>query len=110
MSVRTPLIAGNWKMYKTCAESVKSAQQLKSLVEGVTGTDIMIAPTFTSLEPVFQNLYWEAEGAFTGEISPGMLKAAGCTYALIGHSERASTSARAMTASIARPTPHLNRP
>ena len=100
MSTRTPLIAGNWKMYKTCGESVKSAQQLKGLVEGVTGTDIMIAPTFTSLEPVFnaikgsvinlggQNLHWKAEGAFTGEISGDMLKSAGCSFVIIGHSER----------------------
>jgi len=100
MSERIPLIAGNWKMYKTCGESVKAAQLLKGLVEGVTETDIMIAPTFTSLEPVFnaikssvinlggQNLHWKAEGAFTGEISGDMLKSAGCSYVIIGHSER----------------------
>lgn len=100
MSKRTPLIAGNWKMYKTCGESVKSAQLLKSLVDGVTGTDIMIAPTFTSLQPVFnaikgsridlggQNLHWETEGAFTGEISGDILKSAGCSFVIIGHSER----------------------
>ena len=85
MSERTPLIAGNWKMYKTCGESVKAAQQLKGLVEGVTKTDIIIAPTFTSLQSVFnavkdsriglgaQNLHWEKEGAYTGEISGDML-------------------------------------
>lgn len=100
MSERTPLIAGNWKMYKTCGESVKSAQQLKSLVDGIDGVDIMIAPTFTALHPVFnaikgsrvnlggQNLHWETEGAFTGEISGDMLKSAGCSYVIIGHSER----------------------
>lgn len=100
MSERIPLIAGNWKMYKTCGESVKSAQQLKSLVDGVDGTDIMIAPTFTALHPVFnaikgshidlggQNLHWETEGAYTGEISGDMLKSAGCGYVIIGHSER----------------------
>jgi len=53
MFKRTPLIAGNWKMHKTCGESVKTAQTLKDLVDGVTGTDIMIAPAFTSLFPVF---------------------------------------------------------
>jgi len=100
MSERTPLIAGNWKMYKTCGESVKSAQQLKSLVDDVIDTDIMIAPTFTSLHPVFsaikgsridlggQNLHWENEGAFTGEISGDMLKSAGCSFVILGHSER----------------------
>ena len=100
MSDRIPLIAGNWKMYKTCGESVKSAQQLKSLVDGVDGTDIMIAPTFTALHPVFnaikgshidlggQNLHWETEGAYTGEISGDMLKSAGCGSVIIGHSER----------------------
>jgi len=100
MSERTPLIAGNWKMYKTCGESVKSAQQLKGLVNGVDGVDIMIAPTFTALHPVFnvikgscidlggQNLHWETEGAFTGEISGDMLKSAGCGSVIIGHSER----------------------
>ena len=100
MSERTPLIAGNWKMYKTCGESVKSAQLLMSMVDGVDGVDIMIAPTFTALQPVFnaikgscidiggQNLHWETEGAFTGEISGDMLKSAGCGFVIIGHSER----------------------
>jgi triosephosphate isomerase len=100
MPERRPLIAGNWKMYKTCGESVKTSQTLKNLVDGVTGTDIMIAPAFTSLFPVFntikgtrielggQNIYWETEGAFTGEISGDMLKSAGCSFVIIGHSER----------------------
>ena len=100
MSKRRPLIAGNWKMYKTCGESVKPRKPLKDLVDGVTGTDIMIAPIFTSLFPVFntikgspidlggQNLHWETEGAFTGEISGDMLKSAGCSFVIIGHSER----------------------
>ena len=100
MSARTPLIAGNWKMYKTSGESVKSAKQLKSLVDGFEGSDIMIAPTFTALQPVFsvvkgsriqlggQNLHWESEGAFTGEISGDMLKSVGCSFVIIGHSER----------------------
>jgi len=100
MSKRRPLIAGNWKMHKTCGESIKSAQKLKDLVDDVIDTDIMIAPTFTSLHPVFntikgsridlggQNLHWETEGAFTGEISGDMLKSAGCSFVIIGHSER----------------------
>ncbi|MCG6910772.1 MAG: triose-phosphate isomerase [Deltaproteobacteria bacterium] len=100
MPNRRPLIAGNWKMYKTCDESVETAQKLKSLVGDVTSTDIMIAPTYTALFPVAnvvkgspiavggQNLYWEKEGAFTGEISGDMLLSAGCRFVIIGHSER----------------------
>ena len=100
MSNRRPLIAGNWKMYKTCQEAVETAKKLKSLVDGVTATDIMIAPTYTALFPVArviegspialggQNLHWEKEGALTGEISGDMLTSAGCSYVIIGHSER----------------------
>ncbi len=97
---RRPLIAGNWKMYKTWTEASETATRLSDLVSGVTDVDIMIAPSFTSLAPVAQilkgsvislgaqNLHWEEEGAFTGEISPSMLRACGCTHVLIGHSER----------------------
>ena len=100
MSMRKPLIAGNWKMFKTGPEAEATAKRLAELVGNNTTVDVMIAPPFTALALVArliqsspialgaQNLYWEAEGAFTGEISPGMLKAAGCTYAIIGHSER----------------------
>jgi triosephosphate isomerase len=100
MEHRRPLIAGNWKMYKTPAESADTARQLVERVNGVTDVDIMIAPTYTALEPVFkviknsrvslgaQNLFWKNEGAYTGEISAPMLKSVGCQYAIIGHSER----------------------
>jgi triosephosphate isomerase len=100
MDNRTPLIAGNWKMYKTGSEAEETARLLVELVAGATGREIMIAPPFTALAPVAeifrgsavllgaQNLYWEAEGAYTGEISPAMLLAAGCSHAIIGHSER----------------------
>lgn len=100
MENRTPLIAGNWKMYKTGAEAEETARLLVELVAGATGREIMIAPPFTALAPVAeilrdsavllgaQNLYWEVEGAYTGEISPAMLLAAGCSHAIIGHSER----------------------
>ena len=100
MDNRKPLIAGNWKMYKTSAEAVETARQLVDLTADVEDVDIMIAPTFTALEAlsrVFsdsrvslgaQNLYWESEGAYTGEISAQMLVAAGCRYVIIGHSER----------------------
>ncbi len=98
--MRRPLIAGNWKMYKTGAEAVEFARSFVPLVSGVADRDIMIAPAFTALEAVAgelkttpvalgaQNLHWETEGAFTGEISARMLAAAGCRYVIIGHSER----------------------
>lgn len=97
---RKPVIAGNWKMFKTCEEAVETARQLVKLVAADNAVDVMIAPTFTSLMPVSdvvkgscvalgaQNLFWEPEGAYTGEISSGMLVSAGCSYVIIGHSER----------------------
>ena len=100
MNTRTPLIAGNWKMYKTNAESVATASRLVELVADTADVDIMIAPVFTAIDPVSkvvkgsrvglgaQNLYWEKEGAYTGEISADMLVSAGCQYVIIGHSER----------------------
>jgi triosephosphate isomerase len=100
MNNRRPLIAGNWKMFKTCPEAVETAAKLVKLVAGITDMDVMIAPPFTALAPVSdvvrgssvslgaQNLFWEDQGAFTGEISPAMLVSAGCTYVIIGHSER----------------------
>ena len=100
MQNRKPLIAGNWKMFKTCAEAVETARQLMDLVADISDTEVMIAPPFTALTPVAeilkesrillgaQNLHWEKEGAFTGEISPLMLVSAGCQYVIIGHSER----------------------
>lgn len=100
MTTRMPLIAGNWKMYKNVSESVQTADRLNELTEGVTGVEIMIAPTFPALFPVSkalrrslisvgaQNMHWEKEGAYTGEISAAMLAAAGCRYVIIGHSER----------------------
>ncbi len=100
MTTRTPLVAGNWKMYKTGPEALAAAKSLKDLSAGVSDVDVMIAPGFTALaataealagSPIAvgaQNLHWESEGAFTGEIIPGMLRAAGCRYVIIGHSER----------------------
>jgi len=97
---RRPLIAGNWKMFKTCSEAVETATQLVKTVADVTAADVMIAPPFTALFPVSeviknsnvvlaaQNLFWENEGAYTGEISAGMILSAGCTAVIIGHSER----------------------
>ena len=100
MNKRRPLIAGNWKMYKTPKEAAETARELDQRVASVVGVDIMIAPTYTALAAVnaviyqgpvalgAQNLFWEAEGAYTGEISARMLKSVGCTYCIIGHSER----------------------
>ena len=100
MELRLPLIAGNWKMYKTCPDAVESAKQLSELVKDAKDTEIMIAPTFTALSDVnraiqntniqlgAQNIFWEKEGAFTGEISAEMILSTGCEYVIIGHSER----------------------
>jgi triosephosphate isomerase len=100
MANRRPLIAGNWKMFKTCSEAVETARRLLKLLEGNSDIDVMIAPPFTALAPVSdivggsliavgaQNLFWEKEGAYTGEISAPMIVSAGCKYVIIGHSER----------------------
>jgi len=97
---RRRMIAGNWKMFKTQTETRAFFSAFNPLVAGVTDCDIVIAPAFTSLPAAAeatkgthigiagQDLYWEKEGAFTGEISAGMLVEAGCRYTLIGHSER----------------------
>ncbi len=97
---RKPFIAGNWKMFKTGPEAVDQANKLANLCIGITDVEIMIAPTFLSLPLVAdavkgtpigigaQNLYMEQQGAFTGEVSAEMIKAAGAGYAIIGHSER----------------------
>lgn len=98
--MRKPLMAGNWKMNKTVAEAVDMVKALKTAVADVKDVEILVCPTFTSLYAVnneikgsninlgAQNLFWEAKGAFTGEISPAMVKDCGCSYVIIGHSER----------------------
>ncbi|QSV45172.1 triose-phosphate isomerase [Geobacter benzoatilyticus] len=98
--MRTPIIAGNWKLFKKSGEAVELVSQLTHLVRDTKGVEIIIAPVFTVLSTVkpliansniklaAQNCFWEEEGAFTGEISPGMLMDAGCTHVIIGHSER----------------------
>ncbi len=100
MTARRPMIAGNWKMYKTCAEAEETARGIVELLHGSEETDIMIAPPSTALVPVSriigdtpvdlgaQNLFWENQGAYTGEVSAPMLISAGCRYVIIGHSER----------------------
>ena len=98
--MRIPFIAGNWKMYKTVVEAVVFVKELKSAVKDFDRVEIAVAPPFTSLHAVAeaarnsnigvaaQDVYWEREGAFTGEISAAMIKEAGAEYAIIGHSER----------------------
>jgi len=98
--MRTPFIAANWKMYKTVQEAVAFIKEFRSLVKDVHDVEIVVAPPFTALRSAAeaahgsslgiagQNLHWEREGAFTGEISAGMLKEAGAEYVIIGHSER----------------------
>ncbi len=98
--MRVPFIAANWKMYKTVHEAVVFAKEFRSLVKDMQGVEIVVAPPFTAIHAVAeaarnspigvagQDLYWEREGAFTGEISAAMLKEAGAEYVVIGHSER----------------------
>ena len=98
--MRIPIVAGNWKMYKTVAESVKYVHELRAMVQGVTGVQIVLAPTFTALHAAAeaargsqitiaaQDVHWEREGAFTGEVSAPMAREAGAEYVIVGHSER----------------------
>ncbi|MDR3111581.1 MAG: triose-phosphate isomerase [Elusimicrobiota bacterium] len=98
--MRKPLMAGNWKMNKTIPDAVSFIKELKNTVADVKDVEILVCPTFTALYAVnnelknssaklgAQNIFWEEKGAFTGEISPSMLKDAGCSYVIIGHSER----------------------
>src|SRR5262252_4989429 len=97
---RRRVIAGNWKMYKTSADTRAFFAAVKPLVLEVSDCDMVIAPPFTNIPAAVesakstpiaisaQNVYWEKEGAFTGEVSVGMLVEAGCKYVIVGHSER----------------------
>jgi triosephosphate isomerase (TIM) len=98
--MRTPLIAGNWKMFKALDEALGFAADIKGRVADVSGTEILICPSYIYITPLVQalkgtpvkvgsqNVFWEDSGAFTGEVSAPMLKSAGAECALIGHSER----------------------
>ena len=98
--MRRPVMAGNWKMFKTAGETRTFFAKFKPLVAEVNHCEIVIAPPFTALSAAVeaaqgsligiagQNLHWEKKGAFTGEVAPAMLISAGCAYVLIGHSER----------------------
>jgi triosephosphate isomerase len=98
--MRNWIVAGNWKMHNTIGESIALAKAIKEGTANIKNGEVVIAPPFTSLYSVgeaikgskvflaAQNMYYEDKGAFTGEIAPGMLKDIGCTYVIIGHSER----------------------
>lgn len=98
--MRTPVIVGNWKMYKTVSESMQLARSLKIKFVGLKDVEIGVCPPFTSIAPVAeilkgsnigvggQNMHFADKGAFTGEIAPGMLVDLGCKYVILGHSER----------------------
>jgi len=97
--MRKAIMAGNWKMNNTVEESLKLVEELKPLVENAK-CDVVVCPTFVCLDAVIkavkgtnikvgaQNMYFEEKGAFTGEVSPGMLEKMGVDYVVIGHSER----------------------
>jgi triosephosphate isomerase len=98
--VRKRLIVGNWKMHKTATEARTLVHRLADLVSSTEGIEVVLAPPFTALHAAgetsrsrpfalaAQNLFWEDQGAFTGEVSAPMLKDLGCQYAILGHSER----------------------
>ena len=98
--MRTPFVTANWKMHKTVHDAVAFVKEFRSLVKDVHDVEIVLAPPFTALHAVAeaahasnlgvagQNLHWEREGAFTGEVSGAMVKEAGAEYAIVGHSER----------------------
>jgi triosephosphate isomerase len=100
--MRRPLIAGNWKMHKTVAEALELVTTLKKDLTDVKDRDMVVAPAFTALASVAevlagsplalaaQNCYPQASGAFTGEVSPALLRDVGCRYVIVGHSERRS--------------------
>ena len=97
---RKPMMAGNWKMYGLNADARALAEGIKKEAAGLSDREVLLAPPFTSLATVAecvkgsnvllagQNLHWETQGAFTGEVSAPMLRDIGCTHVIIGHSER----------------------
>jgi triosephosphate isomerase len=94
------VVAGNWKMFKTVRESIAHVRELRTALGNISGVDVVVAPPFTALHAAAdalagssiavsaQNLHWEREGAFTGEVSAAMIREAGATCVIIGHSER----------------------
>jgi len=98
--MRTPFVVGNWKLNKTIAEALALVTELKNQLGAVKGVAVGVAPPFTSIHSVAKRLegssiatcaqdaFWEASGAWTGELSPQMLHDAGATWIIVGHSER----------------------
>jgi len=98
--MRTWMVAGNWKMNNTIREAIDLAKGVKDGTAGIKGGEVVLAPPYTALQSVSetikgsqvllaaQNIYSEDKGAYTGEVSPAMLKDVGCTYVITGHSER----------------------
>ena len=98
--MRRPVIAANWKMYKTQAETRAFFSRFRSLAAELRHCELIVAPPFTALAAAVeaargsdisisaQDLYWEKEGAWTGEVSAGMIAETGCRFTLVGHSER----------------------
>ena len=98
--MRVPFIAGNWKMFKTVHETTVYVKELRGLIKDINDVTVVVAPPFTSVHAASeaarnsnvavsaQNMWYERDGAFTGEISAAMIKEAGAQYAIIGHSER----------------------
>ena len=100
MSRRIPIMAGNWKMYKTPAEGSVFVEALAVRLGALQGVEVIVAPPFTGLAAATaaaagtaiavsaQNVFWENEGAYTGEVAPGMLTDLGVRWVIVGHSER----------------------
>jgi len=100
MKSRIPMIAGNWKMNLTLGEAAQLVKAVADGIKGLSGVEVLVAPPFTTLlkvkeaigkAPILlagQNMHWEAQGAFTGEVSATMLTDAGCSHVILGHSER----------------------
>jgi triosephosphate isomerase len=98
--LRRPIVAGNWKMHRTIGEAVELAAALRERLSGIAAAEVVLCPPFTALAAVAQalagsslrlgaqNVHGEREGPYTGEISPPMLRDAGCDYVIVGHSER----------------------
>lgn len=98
--MRKPVIAANWKLNKTISEARSFIQDFKPLIQNISNVEIVVCPVFTSLAAVSeaakesniatgsQDIFWKDSGAYTGEVSAPLLKDAGCTYVIIGHSER----------------------
>jgi triosephosphate isomerase (TIM) len=98
--MRSPLVVGNWKMHKDSAETASFCEAFQALIDGTAHCEVVLCPPLIAIETAVgatrgmriqigaQNLHWEKEGAFTGEVSGPMIRASGCSYVIVGHSER----------------------